>query len=68
MTSFELFEVTEMLPIDLKLKLIDKLLDSITKVEYEEEWKQEVLKRQEEVLQDKVTLKSKDEIFNELRK
>jgi len=67
MTSTELFEATEMLPVEMKLKLIDKLLSSITKIEYEKEWKQEVLKRQKEVLQNRVILKSKEEIFNKLR-
>ncbi len=68
MTSFDIFEETEMLPVEMKLKLIDKLLNGITKIDYEEEWKQEVLKRQKEVVQNKVKLKTKEEIFNKLRK
>jgi hypothetical protein len=67
MTSKELIEATEMLPIELKLQLVDKLLESIVKIENEEVWKKEILKRKADVLNNKVELKSKEEIFNKLR-
>ena len=67
MTSKELIEATEMLPIELKLQLVDKLLESIVKIENEEVWKKEILKRKADVLNNKVELKCKEEIFNKLR-
>ena len=56
-----------MLPIELKLQLVDKLLESIVKIENEEVWKKEILKRKENVLKNKDELKSKEEIFKKLR-
>jgi hypothetical protein len=67
MTSKELIEATEMLPIELKLQLVDKLLESIVKIENEEVWKKEILKRKVDVLNNKVELKCKEEIFNKLK-
>ena len=67
MTSKELIEATEMLPIELKLQLVDKLLESIVKIENEEVWKKEILKRKADVLNNKVELKCKEEIFNKLK-
>jgi len=67
MISKELIEATEMLPIELKLQLVDKLLESIVKIENEEVWKKEILKRKENVLKNKDELKSKEEIFKKLR-
>jgi hypothetical protein len=67
LTSKELIEATEMLPIELKLQLVDKLLESIVKIENEEVWKKEILKRKADVLNNKVELKCKEEIFNKLK-
>jgi len=66
----EIFSVTEMLPVDIKLKLIDKLLDSISNIdsEIESAWIKEVKNRKEEVLNSDVNLKSDKEIFENILK
>jgi len=66
----EIFSVTEMLPVDIKLKLIDKLLDSICNIDSEIEnvWIKEVKNRKEEVLNSDVNLKSDKEIFENILK
>ena len=70
LNSKEIFSVTEMLPVDIKLKLIDKLLDSICNIdsEIENAWIKEVKNRKEEVLNSDVNLKSDKEILENILK
>lgn len=61
----ELFNEIDILPIDLKTKIVDKILDSITPLnsEIDRLWIQESNKRREEIESNSVTLIDGDEVF-----
>lgn len=66
----ELMDVIDMLPIDMKLELIDHLLESISpsKKEIDELWKIEIERRVEEVESGQVKTIPGDEVFAKIRK
>jgi putative addiction module component (TIGR02574 family) len=66
----EIMDVVDSLPIDMKLELIDHLLESISpsKKEIDEAWKDEVERRIDEVDSGKVKLITGDEVFARMRK
>ncbi len=66
----EIMDVVDSLPIDMKLELIDHLLESISpsKKEIDEAWKDEVERRIDEVDSGKVKLIPGDEVFARMRK
>ena len=68
--TMDIIEVAESLPIDLKLELIDRLLESIspTKKEVEEAWKMEAERRIEEVRSGKVKPIPVEEVFAEIER
>ena len=68
--TMDIIEVAESLPIDLKLELIDRLLESIspTKKEVEEAWKVEAERRIEEVRSGKVKPIPVEEVFAEIER
>ncbi|CAN5453561.1 hypothetical protein BH10ACI2_BH10ACI2_14750 [soil metagenome] len=65
-----LVDMVDSLPIDIKLELIDRLLESIspTKKEIEEEWKLEAERRIEEVRSGKVKPIPVAEVFAEIER
>jgi len=65
----DIMERAEMLPIDLKLELVDRLLESIgpTQAEIDELWKIEVERRVEEVRSGKVKTIPGEQVFEEIR-
>ena len=67
--TMEIMDVVDSLPIDMKLELIDRLLESIspTKKEIEEAWKEEVERRIDEVESGKVKTIPGEEVFARLR-
>jgi len=66
----ELFKEIEFLPIDIKTKLIDKLLSSITKIDVNIDniWIDKVAKRKESIEQGKVNLVDGKEVFTKIAK
>ena len=68
--TMDIIEVAESLPIDLKLELIDRLLESIspTSREVEEAWKVEAERRIEEVRSGKVKPIPVKEVFAEIER
>ncbi len=62
-------DVVDSLPIDMKLKLIDHLLESIspTTKEIDEAWKEEVERRIDEVERGEVKLIPGEEVFARMR-
>jgi len=66
----EIMDVVDSLPIDMKLELIDHLLESISpsKKEIDEAWKDEVERRIDEVDSGKVKLITGDEVFARMGK
>jgi len=64
----QLFEEIEILPIDLKTKIIDKILASITPLnsEIDKLWIQEANKRKQEIESNSVTLVDGDEVFKKI--
>ena len=58
----ELFDEIDVLPIDLKTKIVDKILNSINPIDksIEDLWIKEVNKRKDEIESSKVTLVSGD--------
>ena len=68
-TTAELVSIAESLPIDLKIELIDKLLESISPSEGEidELWKVEVERRIDEVESGKVNTIPGEEVFARIR-
>jgi len=68
-TTAELVSIADSLPIDLKLELIDKLLESISpsQADIDEFWKGEVERRIDEVDSGKVKTISGDEVFAKIR-
>ncbi len=64
----QLFDEIDILPIDLKTKIVDKILASITpsNSEIDKLWIKEVSKRKEEIDSNSVTLVNGDEVFKKL--
>ncbi|MGH9947365.1 MAG: addiction module protein [Pyrinomonadaceae bacterium] len=67
--TMEIMDVVDSLPIDMKLEIIDHLLESIspTKKEVEEAWKEEVERRIDEVEHGEVKLIPGEEVFARMR-
>ena len=65
----ELFEEIELLPLDIKAKLADKILRSLNSINSETDklWIQEVLKRKEEIENGSVKLIDGKEVFNKIK-
>ncbi|SFV51141.1 hypothetical protein MNB_SM-7-135 [hydrothermal vent metagenome] len=66
----QLFDAIDVLPIDVKTQLIDKLLTSITPIDTSIDalWIKEVKKRKNEIESDLVTLIDGDEVFQKIAK
>ncbi len=67
--TLDIMERAEMLPIDLKLELVDRLLESMSpsQKEIDELWKVEVERRIDEVESGKVKTIPGGEVFDEIR-
>jgi len=67
--TMEIMEMADSLPIDIKIELVDRLLDSIspTQSEIDELWKIEVERRVDEVESGKVKTIPGDEVFAKIR-
>jgi len=68
--TLELVDMVDSLPIDIKLELIDRLLESIspTTKEIEDAWKEEAERRVEEVRTGKVKTIPVEEVFAEIER
>jgi len=68
--TMEIMDVVDSLPIDMKLELVDRLLESIspTKNEIEEAWKDEVERRIDEIESGEVKLIPLEEVRERFRK
>jgi putative addiction module component (TIGR02574 family) len=66
--TLDIMERAEMLPIDLKLELVDRLLESISpsQQEIDERWKTEIERRVEEVRSGKVETIPGEQVFAEI--
>ncbi len=66
----ELFDEIDILPIDLKNKIVDKILSSITPTDSSIEalWIKEANKRKNEIATDSVALVEGDEVFQKIAK
>lgn len=66
----QLFDEIDILPIDLKTKIVDKLLASITPTNstIDALWIKEVNKRKNEIESDSVDLVNGDEVFQKIAK
>ncbi|EQB39707.1 hypothetical protein M947_05120 [Sulfurimonas hongkongensis] len=64
----ELFNEIDILPIDLKTEIVDKILASITPLnsEIDKLWIKEVNKRKQEVESNSITLVDGDEVFKKI--
>ena len=64
----QLFEEIDILPIDLKTKLVDKILASITSsnTEIDSLWIQEVNRRKDEIKTNQISLVDGDEVFKKI--
>jgi putative addiction module component (TIGR02574 family) len=64
----QLFDEIDVLPIDLKTKIVDKILNSINPIDksIDDLWIKEVNKRRDEIESSKVTLVSGDEVFKKI--
>ena len=64
----KLFEQIDVLPLDLKAKIVDKILSSLNPTEssINDLWIKEVNKRQEDVLSNNITLINGDEVFTKI--
>jgi len=64
----ELFNEIDILPIDLKTKIVDKILASITPLnnEIDKLWIKEVNKRKQEIESNSVTLVDGNEVFKKI--
>ncbi len=67
--TMEIMDVVDSLPIDMKLELVDRLLESITpsRKEIDEAWSEEVERRIDEVESGKVELIPGEEVFARMR-
>ena len=70
MKTDELMSIADSLPVDIKTKLIDKLLNSLnpTLKEIDELWKTEAERRVEEIKNGKVQPIPREEVFTDIRK
>jgi len=66
----ELFDEIDILPIDLKTKIVDKILASITPVNSSIDalWIKEVNKRKNDIETNSITLIDGDEVFQKIAK
>lgn len=66
--TLDIMERVEMLPIDMKLELIDRLLESIgpSQKQIDELWKVEIERRVEEVRSGKVKTVPGEQVFAEI--
>ena len=66
----QLFEEIDILPIDLKTKIVDKILSSITPADsaIDALWIKEVQKRKNEIESNSVDLVDGDEVFQKIAK
>lgn len=66
----ELFDEIDLLPIDLKTKIVDRILASITPVNSSMDalWIQEAHKRKNEIESSQVSLVDGDEVFKKISK
>ena len=64
----QLFDEIDVLPNDLKTKIVDKILNSINPIDksIDDLWIKEVNKRKDEIESSKVTLVSGDEVFKKI--
>jgi len=64
----QLFEEIELLPLDLKTKIVDKILASIMPLnnEIDKLWIQEANKRKQQIESNSVTLVDGDEVFKKI--
>jgi hypothetical protein len=64
----QLFEEIDILPIDLKTKIVDKILASITPVDSSIDalWIKEVHKRKNDIESNQVSLVNGDEVFQKI--
>ena len=64
----QLFEEIDILPIELKTKLIEKLLDSLNKTDksIESLWIKEINRRREEIESNRVSLIDGEEVFQKI--
>lgn len=67
--TMEIMDVVDSLPIDIKLELVDRLLESITprRKDIDEAWSEEVERRIDEVESGKVELIPGEEVFARMR-
>ena len=67
--TLEIMDVVDSLPIDMRLEIIDHLLESIspTNKEVEDAWKEEVERRIDEVESGEVKLIPGEEVFARMR-
>lgn len=67
--TMEIMDVVDSLPIDMKLELVDRLLESITpsRKDIDEAWNDEVERRIDEVESGKVELIPGEEVFARMR-
>ena len=65
----ELFEEIEVLPLDIKAKLVDKILSSLNSINksVDDLWIQEALKRKEEIENGSIELISGEEVFKKIK-
>lgn len=68
-TTSDIFSIADTLPIDMKIELVDRLLESIspTQDEIDELWKIEVERRIDEVETGKVRTIPGDKVFAKIR-
>ena len=66
----EILSIVESLPIELKIKLIERILNTLhpTSEEMDELWAREVEKRLQDVKTGRVKLVAAEEVFEEIRK
>lgn len=66
----QLFDEIDILPLDLKTKIVDKILNSINPIDksIDDLWIKEVNKRKDEIESSKVALVSGDEVFSKIAK
>jgi hypothetical protein len=64
----QLFDEIDILPIDLKTKIVDKILASITPInsEIDKLWIKEANKRKQEIESNSATLVDGDEVFKKI--
>ncbi|MFA6137133.1 MAG: addiction module protein [Sulfurimonas sp.] len=66
----QLFDEIDILPIDLKTKIVDRILASITPINSSIDalWIQEANKRKQEIESNSITLVDGDEVFKKISK